>query len=592
MPPAAPTASTCAHQQTETSLSLLAERYPLLLSDLRRWLAGPGRQVAAETTRGAAADFVNERYRFTAQVNDFSLLGQQLETLLPNQILVHLLHSPAALVQTLGDPHLHDALQHPKYTPLLLLPINDALHLQQWLLDEQPKHWPWTIADQVRTGPARESAVRFSRELHALLEQMCMELRIRLRSGKYADRPTPGDVLRAGERPLRLLTPANSNSAYQQFCARDMRDGLRVLGSECNSVFTDHSKTAQYELLKAIDEHDPDVLILNGFTRAAFSELPEQLTLATWDQDYVASASPDAARSLGPRDVLAVMVEDWVDDAHHNGADAESVHHLNLGANVELYHPPACPAEPKCDVLFVGNFHPFERYRALIGFDTLAPNVQRLMLEARKRLDAWISTCNTTEEFIIPDCGALLIESQRSIAPNAPIDPAQLHALSQYFRYRIAHMLVRERFIEALSAFNIGLYGTGWDALPVVAQQHAGVIANGPPLRDAVHHAAIVLHLHTWTVHHPRLYDSAAAGGFVLVGRVPERNSLDTVFEPGTELDSFGSIAEMQQKIRWWLHHPQQRQACARAAAARVRREHAMSDRMQQLLDIFRNGRP
>jgi spore maturation protein CgeB len=83
------------------------------------------------------------------------------------------------------------------------------------------------------------------------------------------------------------------------------------------------------------------------------------------------------------------------------------------------------------------------------------------------------------------------------------------------------------------------------------------------------------------------MYDTAAAAGFLLVGRVPEQYTLENVFDPNTELETFGSITELQRKIRHYLAHPEERAAIAQRAAARARREHAMDRRMEQVVRLL-----
>ena len=121
-----------------------------------------------------------------------------------------------------------------------------------------------------------------------------------------------------------------------------------------------------------------------------------------------------------------------------------------------------------------------------------------------------------------------------------------------------------------------------------VAGQARPPIVNGPELRDTIHRTKINLYLHTWTVHHPRLYDTAAAGGALLVGRVDEQYGLDNVFTPEREVDTFGSIAELKRKLAYYLDHPERRITMGRRAAERVARDHTMQHRMTDLVETLK----
>jgi spore maturation protein CgeB len=115
-------------------------------------------------------------------------------------------------------------------------------------------------------------------------------------------------------------------------------------------------------------------------------------------------------------------------------------------------------------------------------------------------------------------------------------------------------------------------------------------VENGPALRELIQRSAINIHLHTWTVHHPRLYDTAAAGGFLLVGRVEEQYPLGKVFDVGAEVGTFGSIGELKNRIRHYLAHPDERRAMAARAAERCVQEHTMESRMGEAVSFLRES--
>jgi spore maturation protein CgeB len=73
---------------------------------------------------------------------------------------------------------------------------------------------------------------------------------------------------------------------------------------------------------------------------------------------------------------------------------------------------------------------------------------------------------------------------------------------------------------------------------------------------------------------------------------VAEMHPLGEVFEVGRELDTFGSIAELKNKIRYYLDHPEQRMEMARRAAERALRDHSMAQRMARLLEVIQADEP
>ena len=69
---------------------------------------------------------------------------------------------------------------------------------------------------------------------------------------------------------------------------------------------------------------------------------------------------------------------------------------------------------------------------------------------------------------------------------------------------------------------------------------------------------------------HPRFYDTTSAGGFLLVGKVPEKNPFESVFTVGEQVDTFSSIADLKEKIRHWLKHPTEGRAVAERADVHI----------------------
>ena len=401
----------------------------------------------------------------------------------------------------------------------------------------------------------------------------------------YAGAPSPGEVLREGARPLRVMLLAPEQSVYQRFCARDMNEAFASLGAETMTCLIKHGHSWRLEFLDLVGQHRPDALFVFSQRRRNLPELPRELAVLGWDQDCVCGFDSGGIWRIGPRDRIWTLMDEWREQMDANGVESNVVGHLNMGANTNLYYPPNEDVEYEHEVLFVGNIHPFEQYLKMVQFENWPKAAQSIMLHARDRLFEWIRTRDEHEPFVIPEIEMFLLESADAIGVTVSTEMAQWATMVRFFRYRIAHYVVRERMIESLSGFRLGLYGHGWDRFPSLAPYAKPAINNGPEMLRVMHRSAVHVQLHTWTVHHPRLYDTAAAGGYLLVGRVPERRPLELEFEVGQELDSFGSIAELHKKIRHALDHPDMMRSMGARAAERVLREHTMTHSASQVLE-------
>ncbi len=573
---------------TDAHVAALAARFPALLHDVQRHLREVGQPVRPETGPVTLVEFDNGRHAYMLNAPHAAHVQARLAALPAHRRLVQLFHSPAQFLQAIADPQFPDLVADPRWQPWLLLPLRAALHVRQFLANTPPRDWPWRLAQApASAGAATEAAQRCGAELLGLLEALRDEL-FQLLEKRYADRPRPAVVLIGGARRLRVLAIAGRGSCYMRYCARDIADGLRAHGVDARYFLYSSTPAHGYEILRRIEAFDPDVVFLNGHSRESLTPLPRGLTVLSWDQDYCLVTSPAYAAARQPQDHLLLMLKDWEFEAARAGLRADHCTHLNPGTNLRIYFPAAAPPEPDCDVLFVGNYFPFEVHRKLVGFDSFDETSQRILLYARERLREWVLTAGPQEPYIIPEWDEFLPRVLADLGLASDMDPLHWHTVKTFVRYRIAHELLRELYVSALREFDLRVYGRNWEQVPAVAPFARPPIDNGPPLRAAIQRARINLNLHVWSAHHPRLYDTAAAGGFQLAARLPEIYPLEAAFDPRAEIDTFGSIAELKDKIRFYLGNPDRRTALARRAAERAAREHSYAQRMGQVVEVLR----
>jgi len=156
----------------------------------------------------------------------------------------------------------------------------------------------------------------------------------------------------------------------------------------------------------------------------------------------------------------------------------------------------------------------------------------------------------------------------------------------------------RNRRIAFRSLLELGLriWGTEWEGagqLEAAVQKGGARIATADAVR--IFNATDVnLNLHSSTYVdgvdprgdfvNPRTFEIAAAEAFQLVD---ERACLPALFAVGEEMATFRDARELPERTRWWLAHPEERAAHARAARARVLAEHTYHRRMEALLETI-----
>lgn len=148
----------------------------------------------------------------------------------------------------------------------------------------------------------------------------------------------------------------------------------------------------------------------------------------------------------------------------------------------------------------------------------------------------------------------------------------------------------RVAFYKNLSGYDVKLWGNPaplWMAAGQVARMHQGRgVYNHDKVR-AFRGAKIVvnnlLYGEIWGLN-VRSFEAAGAGAFQMVDWRP---SLGQLFEDGNELITFRSMADLKQKIDYWLPREAERRAIAEAGMRRAHADHTYALRLGLLLDTL-----
>jgi spore maturation protein CgeB len=150
----------------------------------------------------------------------------------------------------------------------------------------------------------------------------------------------------------------------------------------------------------------------------------------------------------------------------------------------------------------------------------------------------------------------------------------------------------RQSFPQLLS-HDFKIWGTGWDLQSPVGQcvqneNHRVTSAESVKIYNG---AKIHLNLHSSTYHegvnpdgdfvNPRTFEISACGGFQLVD---QRSELCDLFLEDEEIATFKSVADLKQKISYYLEHEEERRLIAQKGRERVLAEHTLEHRMTELL--------
>lgn len=149
----------------------------------------------------------------------------------------------------------------------------------------------------------------------------------------------------------------------------------------------------------------------------------------------------------------------------------------------------------------------------------------------------------------------------------------------------------RVAFYKNLSDYDVKLWGNPVPLWMIVAGPVAGMhqgrgVYNHDKVRAFRGAKIVVNNLHyseIWGVN-VRTFEAAGAGAFQMVDWRP---ALGQLFEDGKELVSFRSMADLKQKIDYWLPRETERRAIAEAGMRRAHAEHTYALRLGLLLDTL-----
>lgn len=183
------------------------------------------------------------------------------------------------------------------------------------------------------------------------------------------------------------------------------------------------------------------------------------------------------------------------------------------------------------------------------------------------------------------------------IRADEPLD-VQLAKFNAYHNAKLfynASLFLQNRdrfviFLKRVLGDTFQIHGPGWD-------QAYGLPTNGtlPSADDYFRHfreTAINLNLvagNAETGLNMRHFEITAAGGFMLCHRQPE---LAENFVIGKECEAFADEVELIEKVRYYLEHPEERAAIARAGQKRTLAQHLYSHRLHTALQLLTHQAP
>lgn len=173
------------------------------------------------------------------------------------------------------------------------------------------------------------------------------------------------------------------------------------------------------------------------------------------------------------------------------------------------------------------------------------------------------------------------------------MNAAQRAAFGSDISFMGAGYYNRQCLFQGLTDFDFRIWGNQWDPrLPLYAHvQRGGARLSTEDTVNVFNATTVNINLHSSACHpginpggdfvNPRTFEIAACGAFQLVDR---RSLLPHLFDCDTELIVYEDLADLREKIGYYLKNPRLRKEIAARARQRVMAEHTYTRRMQHLI--------
>jgi len=151
----------------------------------------------------------------------------------------------------------------------------------------------------------------------------------------------------------------------------------------------------------------------------------------------------------------------------------------------------------------------------------------------------------------------------------------------------------REQLLKSLTDFDLGIWGNWWNENQQLKKFYREKNVYFEEATKIYNASDITLDIHIFFGTNnkaydinPRVFEAAGCGAFVLTN---ENSYLSKLFEIDKEIVCYKNENELNEKIKYYLKHSQERKAIAQRAQQRAYRDHTYEKRMQKIISTIEN---
>jgi spore maturation protein CgeB len=232
-----------------------------------------------------------------------------------------------------------------------------------------------------------------------------------------------------------------------------------------------------------------------------------------------------------------------------------------------------------CDISFVGNsgYNALSTYRRYC--DWVGDEEAREVLESIVRIQMDNPTLHITD--IIKE----VLEFEEKGLPVPGENGDNVIVCLEF----ASMSLRRKKILESLKGFDLSIYGDkGWRELldDWEGMRFCGPIDYKKELPKLYKASKINLNItktQLKTTVNQRVFDVSSCGGFILTDY---RRDLGELFDLGGEIQIYKDLADLREKVQYYLSHPEDRREFSNRARQRVLKEHTYRERLKRIIDV------
>lgn len=379
-----------------------------------------------------------------------------------------------------------------------------------------------------------------------------------------------------------LLITTRASTAVQYF-TRDTAEGFRAIGCKVLTLIekeNDSNGIRADNCICTIAEFKPDVIFQIDYFRYSNPMVPKNVPFITWIQDMLGpTVTGEHLSKLNNNDIIIDMcLPIRLEEFGYKDISFFPVH-----LNSTIYDISPDNVIYTCDIAIVNHFS-LPQLGVKVNNEDMTESIVTLLSPIFKQD---IHQLVTVPEWI------------KALSPLLPIldfsDPNH-RLLIEDIRINIGNSLCRGTFtewiVEWLADLNytFHLWGNDWDKISKFQPYAKGAALNGKILAQIYNSAKINIYVHPCVTVHPRVFDSIASGGFMLIKKISGGRDLapiDTLLSEGEGYIFFDNRADFEKKVKYYLSHDKERIEIIKRGQKAVFEKCTVAVGAQKILDIL-----